>query len=41
MFETEKEREALIGRLSEDYRKNNFIDPHVYENYKIKRGLLE
>ncbi|MBP3300943.1 MAG: citrate synthase [Clostridia bacterium] len=41
MFETEKEREALIGRLSEDYRKNNFIDPHVYENYKIKRGLRE
>lgn len=41
MFETEKERELIIDRLSEDYRKNNFIDPHVYENYKIKRGLRE
>ncbi len=41
MFETQKEREIFIGKLSEEYRNNNFIDPHVYENYKIKRGLRE
>lgn len=41
MFETQDEKELVIDRLSEDYRKNNFIDPHVYENYKIKRGLRE
>lgn len=41
MFETQDERQLVIDRLSDDYRKNNFIDPHVYENYKIKRGLRE
>lgn len=41
MFETQKERDLFIGQMSDEYRKNNFIDPHVYENYKIKRGLRE
>ena len=41
MFETQQEKDLFIGRLSEEYRSSNFIDPHVYENYKIKRGLRE
>lgn len=41
MFETQGERNLVISRLSDEYRSSNFIDPHVYENYKIKRGLRE
>lgn len=41
MFETQDEKDLVISRLCEDYRAANFIDPHVYENYKIKRGLRE
>ena len=41
MFETQKEKNLVIERLCEEYRATNFIDPHVYENYKIKRGLRE
>lgn len=41
MFETQLEKESVIERMSEDYRNFNTIDPHVYENYKIKRGLRE
>ncbi len=41
MFETQDEKNLVIHRLCEDYRSTNFIDPHVYENYKIKRGLRE
>ncbi len=41
MFEMQNEKKAVIERLSQEYRSTNFIDPHVYENYKIKRGLRE
>ena len=41
MFETQNEKDLFIDRLSEEYRSINFIDPHVYQNYKIKRGLRE
>ncbi len=41
MFETRDEKNVFFQRLCDEYKANNFIDPHVYENYKIKRGLRE
>lgn len=41
MFESEAEKQQVIRRLCENYQEHNQIDPSVYANYHIKRGLRE
>lgn len=41
MFETREEQDLEVRRLCENYAENNSIDPRIYENYRIKRGLRE